>query len=305
MKKFLFRIAVFFAIVAIVDIASGRVLNYLQSGIAGGRTYAEYHACKESDEDILIMGSSKASHHYVPQVLEDTLGLSCFNCGQDGNGIILQYGRWKMISARYSPKMILYDVTASFDIDSNDNMRYMDRLKPYCDDKNVRNYIGGLFPFEKLKLLSNIYRYNYKFLEIISDCGESKAETERNGGYLPLNGALRQEIIDSHTVNKASIEPDEMKLDCLEKLVKECIDRQTKIVFLVSPSFRGGTVDLDSFRAVTDLASRYDVPFLYYGDSEFSYQSELFSDSEHLNDRGAALFTSEVAHVIKENGYLD
>ena len=109
MKTYVLRILLFFGIVAVVDVAAGKVFHYLQANKAGGRTGAEYHACRESNEDIIILGSSRASHHYIPRIIEDGLGMTCFNAGQDGNGIILQYGRWKMISERYTPKMIIYD----------------------------------------------------------------------------------------------------------------------------------------------------------------------------------------------------
>ena len=138
MKKFILYTLLFFTVVAVVDFAAGKVFYYLQSR-AGGRTGAEWYACKESHEDIIIMGSSRASHHYVPQIFEDSLGLSCFNAGQDGNGIILQYGRWKMIRERYTPKMVIYDVTYNFDLGVNDNMTYIDRLKPFCKDRKVKS----------------------------------------------------------------------------------------------------------------------------------------------------------------------
>ena len=103
-------------------------------------------ACKESKEDVILMGSSRASHHYVTQIITDSLGLICFNAGQDGNGIIMQYGRWKMISERYAPKVLIYDITPVFDLMENDNMTYIDHLKPFCSDGEVKDYVAELFP---------------------------------------------------------------------------------------------------------------------------------------------------------------
>lgn len=54
----------------------------------------EYIANKATD-DIIILGSSSATHHYVLQIIEDSLGLSCYNCGEEGNGVVLAYGRLK------------------------------------------------------------------------------------------------------------------------------------------------------------------------------------------------------------------
>ena len=195
MKKFLTNIAIFFAIVAVVDFSLGKVLHYLQS-TAGGRTGAEYYACKKSNEDVIIMGSSRASHHYVPELFSEQLGLSCFNAGQDGNGIILQYGRWKMISERYTPKLLIYDISIGFDMALNDNMTYVDRLKPFCNDGVVRSYVASLFPMERIKTVSNLYDYNFKFIEMFFDCIR-KGDYTKKAGYIPLYGHIRSEIVNN------------------------------------------------------------------------------------------------------------
>lgn len=295
MKKFLLNILIFFGIVAAVDVAAGKVFWYLQAK-AGGRTGAEYYACKESNEDVIIMGSSRASHHYVPQIITDSLGLSCFNAGQDGNGIILQYGRWKMLSERYTPKMVIFDINPGFDLVENDNMAYVDRLKPFAGDKNVRNYIGEIFPMEQLKLMSQMYRYNYKFIEMVSDFGKGID----NSGYLPLYGQIRQEVVDGYESKVSSIEYDEIKLKYLECLARECKEKGVKLVLAVSPYYGGGSYDLNTFASVKEMANKNGTDFLYYNTDEYDFNPDYFKDSYHLNDNGAVKFSSDLAGKLKE-----
>ena len=236
MKKFIINILIFFGIVAAVDAAAGKVFGYVQSSKAKGRTGVEYHVCKALDEDVLIMGSSRASHHYVPQVLEDSLGLSCFNGGQDGNGIVMQYGRWKMISGHKVPKLIIYDIEPSFDMVENDNERYIDRLKPYANDKAVNSYISSIFPMERFKLASQMYRYNYKFLEMLSDCVVSSVIPN---GYIPLKGHIRQEVMAVRPGEEAAAPTlDGVKLGYLEKLIAEVQESGSKIVLVQSPYWK-------------------------------------------------------------------
>lgn len=297
MKKYLLQIALFFAIVAVVDFAAGKLFRYVQANRAGGRTGAEWYACRESNEDIIIMGSSRASHHYVPQILADSLGMSCFNVGQDGNGIILQYGRWKMISERYAPKVLIYDVTLGFDLQENDNMAYVDRLKPFCDDSEVKNYVSDIFPIERWKLYSQMYRYNYKFLEMLADCAKSK--DDKLCGYIPLHGQIRKEVAEGASNAKVKpIEFDETKLQYLECLAQECQARNTQLIFVVSPYFKGGSYNEESFSPISELAAKYGLSFYYLNDSEFTDDPNLFKDSYHLNDEGAKAFTAEILHRI-------
>lgn len=299
MKKFIQHIFLFFGIVAVVDFAVGKLFWYLQSSVAGGRTGSEYYACKQSDKDVIIMGSSRASHHYIPQMITDSLGLSCFNAGQDGNGIILQYGRWKMISERYAPKVIIYDVNPSFDMAENDNMTYVDHLKPFCEDEAVKGYVSDIFPMERLKLTSHLYRYNYKFIEMVSDC--MRKGTDVNKGYIPLRGQIRQDMVERATSLSIAenLRLDETKLRYMERLARDCSEAGTKLIFIVSPFYAGGSFNENSFASVKRIAEKYDVPFLYYNTAEFYSRPELFKDSYHLNEKGAMELTAKLIESIE------
>lgn len=295
MKRFIINILIFFGIVAAVDVVVGKVFGYMQASRAKGRTGVEYHVCKALDEDVLIMGSSRASHHYVPQIIEDSLGVSCFNGGQDGNGIVMQYGRWKMLSEHKVPKLIVYDIEPSFDMVENDNERYIDRLKPFAGDKPVRTYMASLFPMERLKLTSSMYRYNYKFLEILSDCVISPTIQK---GYIPLKGHIRQEMIEAkQDASKVLPELDAVKLECLEKLISEAQGAGCQIVLVSSPYWKGHT--RTDFSVIEGLAEKYGVTFLNYAKTELAGSPDYFADTMHMNDDGAQLFTIDLIRYLK------
>ncbi len=296
MKKFLINIAIFFALVGAIDFAAGRMFIKLQSSFAKGETGSEYYICNCLKEDILIMGSSRAAHHYVSKIFADSLGATCYNGGQDGNGIVMQYGRWKMISKHHLPKVIIYDIEPAFDLSGGDNERYIDRLKPYAYDADVKEYIASLFPLENLKLTSWMYRYNYKFLEIISDC---MRYSEVNNGYKPQYGHIRQELIDKQgkEVNGRPIEFNEEKKKILTDLVKEAQEKGIKVILVSSPYWKGySNFDM---RVVKELAAMMNVPFIDYSDSEIRNNPDWFADSMHLNDDGAQVFTADLISRIK------
>ena len=295
MKKFIINIFVFFAIVAIADFAVGKVFHFIQANISGGRTGAEYYACRESNEDIIVMGSSRASHHYVPQVFSDSLHMSCFNAGQDGNGIILQYGRWKMISERYTPKLIIYDIAADFDLYESDNARYVDRLKPYSNDDIVRDYISSIFPIEKLKLLSQMYCFNYKFLEVLSDIRLGRSV--RENGFIPMSGTLRDEMVAKET-DYLNGRDDDVKQHYLRQLVREVRDNGGDVVFVISPYWKTVCYDFSSLRTI---AKELDVKVYDYSDCQISDEQSLFKDSHHLNEEGAITFSGLLANRMKRD----
>ena len=110
MKRFVIRLIVFLIIMFILDRGFGFTMAYLQNHAKGGYIGHHNYILNNSNEDVLIFGSSRAIHHYNPQVLLDSIGMSCYNCGQDGNGIVLFYGWWHLMKNRHQPKMIIYDV---------------------------------------------------------------------------------------------------------------------------------------------------------------------------------------------------
>ena len=299
MKKFLINIAIFFAIIAVVDFYLGKVFYWLQSTKAKGRTQTEYHICNDLNADILVMGSSRASHHYVAQLITDSLGMACFNGGQDGNGIVMQYGRWKMISKHHLPKVIIYDIEPAFDLVVNDNSRYIDRLKPYTGDADVNEYVAGLYPMERYKVISQMYRYNYKFLEITSDC---LMPSDTNSGYQPNYNRIRQELINKErSPEKSKIgKIDEVKMACLSNLIDEAQSKGIQVILVSSPYWKGyNDSDLSVFRK---LAEEKNVPFMDYADSEIRNNPDWFADSMHLNDKGAREFSKDLCGKL--TGFL-
>lgn len=91
MRNFLIKSAIFLALCSLLDFGLGKIFGYLTVHATGGYTKRDNFISDEVDANILIFGSSRAAHHYVPSILSDSLGMSCYNCGLDGNGIIYGY----------------------------------------------------------------------------------------------------------------------------------------------------------------------------------------------------------------------
>ena len=114
MKKYLLHILLFFAFVAVVDVSVGSFGRYLQGHAKGGSTRQFDDLVMKDQHDVLILGSSRARHHYDTPFLSDTLGLDVYNAGYDGNGVVLAVGILKMVLNRYCPKLVIFDVEPPF-----------------------------------------------------------------------------------------------------------------------------------------------------------------------------------------------
>ena len=193
MKRFLLKVVLFFVLVAVIDVICGWAFDYLRSKARGGQTFKNeylFNACKD---DILILGSSRANHHYVPSVITDSLGLTCYNAGEQGCGIIPAYVRYRVVCARKKPKLVLYEVTPGYDyyMDKAGYSNYLGAVRQYADREVVREmYLDFSDELEPVRLLSGMYRNNSSLIKNLKDILKP---TPNNSGYDPLYGVIKQQ----------------------------------------------------------------------------------------------------------------
>ncbi len=296
MKKFLIRVLLFFAVLAAIDRLSGYVFSYLSENAKGGYTGHYHYLVDKTNEDILIFGSSRAIHHYNPQIITDSLGLSCYNCGQNGNGILLFYGWWKLISERYHPKMVIYDVTDEFDLlEGEDNHKYLGWLKEAYDHDYVKDIFLSIDEMERFKMISQMYRYNSKWHQVLADYIKPLYVVEENG-FFPLVGSIDSMKVRKNVNVYKQFQFDDLKLEYLKRFVREL--GETKLVFVVSPSIYGNNET--RLQPIRELCSKYNIKLYDYSNSQkYVRNSNYFKDGSHLNAIGADVFTREFVSDLK------
>lgn len=293
MKRFLTRIFLFFLIIIVIDLLSGKMFDYMLKNAKGGDNARNFFINTQVDTDILIFGSSRATHHYNPFIFQDSLKMTCFNAGQDGNGAIYSYARYQLICQRYAPKLVIYDVLPMFDLTiGEDNHRYLGSLRPYYSMAGIPEVFDMVDKTEKIKMKSNLFRYNSQFLQIVNDYVHPiKSAGEK--GYLPLN-----EKFDTMKVVKnddVSIDFDTLKILCLNKFVKE--SPTTRIVFCVSPIWYG--MNPQQLQPIRDICEKEGLQFVdFSNDPKYVHNNNLFRDGLHLNSKGADMFSKELINVI-------
>ncbi len=295
MKRFVIRLLVFLSMMFILDRGFGVAMKYLQEHANGGYVGHHNYILHQSNEDILIFGSSRAIHHYNPQIIEDSLGMSCYNCGQDGNGIVLFYGWWQLIKEHYKPKMIIYDVTPGYDLLMGDsNSTYLGWLRSEYENEEIKRVFEDIDVNEKYKMMSMMYRYNSKFLQNITDYIHPLFQISKNG-YLPLKGELNKMKIKNRKNKEVTI--DSLKLKYIVKLMNQAKADDVKIVFVASPMWYG--MKKDKLTPVEELCSSNGVEFYdFSNDAEFVHNDNMFKDGTHLNAQGAETFTKKLCEII-------
>lgn len=299
MKKFLINIICFCVLLFVVDRSVGFCLDYLRENAKGGTTKKQIYMANESVDDVVIFGSSRATHHYVPLIIEDSLGLTCFNMGQDGNGIVLMYGRYQMLLERYNPKLIIYDVSNSFDFSGiYHNSRYLDKLKEFRDKECIRKEFGELVDWkEQCKLTSKMYQHNSKFLVLVVD---NILHRKLDNGYIPLYGIVNDSAkYEYKFIDSTNWSLDSVKLSLFERFVCDVKAREIPLVMFVSPIYaRSAHVD---YVEAEKICAKYDVPFYYLMEMDgIADDCTMFQDRTHMNNTGAEKYTREIIPLLRD-----
>lgn len=295
MKKFIFKIIIIFTIVAIFDYFIGVVMGHVVNNINVGGQGRDNYICNVAEEDILVFGSSRAVHHYNSTILEDSLGMSCYNCGEEANGFILSYGRLLMALERHCPKVIIQDITAEFDLHKNDNHKYLGWLKTRYERAGVSEIFDAIDKTESYKMKSQMYRYNSKFLQNIFVYLTSVSTDMGIKGYRPIN-----EPFDSMKIVKTD-KPDDKEIDSLKiEFIHRYLElaQNSKIYFVVSPIWYG--MDSEEIAPIAQICKERNIPlFDFSNNPKYVHNDEYFKDGTHLNAFGADEFTKDLIKEIK------
>lgn len=309
LNKIIIGIIVFSVLLFTIDWAVGTWSECMYYKSKYGIFHRQIYCLTESQDEIMILGSSRAAHHYIPQILEDSIGLSCYNAGSDGMCIYYHYG---ILASRIQrgcpPKMVILEVistdaevsqSATFSLDAA-----LDRYAPHYGEVAQIDSLYILNGWkERVKLMSKTYKYNSKLVQMIKCNYISSPE---NKGYEALNGVMYiveeqkvSDIMPSASYSYPNIE--DRKLLYLQKLIDDCKTNNIELVMCYSPYY-GQTTPV-SICMIEQLATENNVTFLNYGSDVHFQKPEYFQDASHLNDNGAKMYSMEISRVLKQLCY--
>lgn len=296
MTRFFIKCAIFVALVFLVDLAFGFVMKSALTTTTKGDWGRRNYILNETHEDILIFGSSRAIHHYDPNIFEDSLQMTCCNCAEDGSGILLHYPRMEAILERYQPKMVIYDLIPQYDFWNFGEINSLGRLRPYSDILPVSKFIEDIDKTEKLKLCSSLYKFNSSFVEILQQRFSSASMSSAKFTYGALEG-----VLDSVTSKDSEFDGDGLdfvKFKYLNEFVDLCQKHGVKMIFTASPWYK--MEYQDAYGPIEKMCKEKNILFLNHNfDTYFNNDKHYFHDAAHMNRHGAEVFSSVIAHEIK------
>lgn len=284
MKKFIGFVAVLIIttglLLVLLDIVYTQV--YLQSCQRGKIDYV--YNSKARNYDVVILGSSRANNHFVPQLFEEK-GLKTFNFGMSGGHLFEADLLLKlMIERKYSIKNVVIETDLNL---SNEKRAdgISAKFLPYIhDSKTIEEQFSGESDFIELYYIP-FYRYvefdnQIGFRELYNTTRKEPTSYLTNQGYHALankKGRMKNDL--------TNLKPIRNKY--YEDIKRICAENHINLIAVMTPmctNVRG----MDYFEKVNSI-----YPEIHNYENAVE-GDQYFSSCGHMNDTGAKVFTKRI-----------
>lgn len=299
-RKFLKKLAVFLLVLVALDFLIGTALRKFYFRQESGLEASTIYAIDKASEDLIILGSSRAQHHYVPDVLSGELQQSVYNAGREGNFILYHNAVLQCMLTRHKPKTVILDIlNREFSVNPDSYDRLAVLMPFYRSHPVLRPIINLRGPFEPVKNLSFIYPFNSKIQAIaVGNLDFNKKRKMDFSGYVPLPDTMPRLPKAVKVDNTYPI--DTVKIAAYRAILETCKNNNIRLFVVCSPYYDHLDQEDRSIGIAKEMAGQYGVPFWdFSAQADFMNKPQWFDDETHFNDTGAKLYSKFIADKIK------
>lgn len=298
--KWFFKLALFVLLFAIIDIGFGYVMKSLdrlheKRNPKADKTNYLFH---QANEDVLVIGASEVEFSYRPDILADSLGMSVYNCGKNGQRLYYQTAVVNTIVDRYTPKLIIWSVSPRILTPHKVDKEYLSCLKPYYkENKYCESLLQSRSRYEKYKIHSSFYVYNSYVWDRIKNVFNKKVDA--NNGYRIIGKSKEPPELEQ---TNWDFEPEEFSIQLFDETLKHLKENQVRTVFVFSPNYSSGDYHTSAdYRILREKIEEngFDLIEEFYHNPSLM-NAVLFKDKDHLTEKGVELYTPMIAHEIKQ-----
>ena len=244
--------------------------------------------------DIIVLGASKANHHYITDSLEQYFHMSVCNAGIDGDNIVTSMVQFNAMAKKHPPKIVIIDLSAGQMADEWEPF-FLTHKCFYGIEPNYTSIINNNFNWsERIKLHSSLFRLNEVLLDVVQSYGTGETNSK---GFIPLYGTNSELYHKIKDYQRGEYDFGSYHEQCLDDIVKKCKNFGSRVYIVNSPTlitYTNGVCE-----EFNDYCVRRDVKFVNYeNDTTFINHPDLFKDFNHLNIKGAELFIQNFINKI-------
>ncbi|MGH1364546.1 MAG: hypothetical protein ACRBF0_13380 [Calditrichia bacterium] len=297
----------FLLIFILIELSLGFIAKEIFFSQKTGKYARLTHSIKTDRSELLIMGSSRANRHYVPDILEKELKMTCYNAGVQGQYLIFHTALQKMILKRHKPKHIILNIDEGWLYESEESYKRLADLQPYYSDfeTELKPILTLDSKFNTYKLLFSSYQTNSTLAHSVKYFFLPQQDYK---GYRPLFIKMKKPLPrKTKPINSQMIKEDIQKIDTtfvrmFEEFINNAKTNNVNLIFTISPHLKQANAlkvnkSLDLMKS---MAVEQGIPLIDFSDDKtFIEQYHLFYDPLHLNNDGATIFSKLLADTLK------
>lgn len=260
--------------------------------------------------DLVVHGSSRAWMHFDTPMIQDSLGITAYNLGVDGQGFRIQYLRHQeYMDHAPAPKVVLM-LADMQNLHPNAELYGMEQFLPFmAGNQRMARCLAHFEGFGPLDFQLPLVRFagqkdawRNALLTSMHDPGRF-----RRRGYAGMDKEWTMDQ-DSAEVEWARrvIEVDPELVVLYEAFLQDMADRGITVVLVDPPEFRAFQVRVQGREQALEVhrqaAARFGLTYLDYSDHPICLDRSLFYNATHLNRRGATLFTAQLIRDLRSLG---
>lgn len=307
MKKFFIETAIFIAILFVADRGVGMYFRHLDTHLLDypiDYQTVYTHLAWKIDEEVVIIGNSRARHQYDANRIQDSLGMSVMNAGKDGNQLLLQSCMIQNMLKRHTPKYIIWETDPHGLMHSEEELQRISDLNPfYGQDSLSTRLIESRGWNERYKMLSYCYRNNGRLPGLL-EVKYTKKKDDGLQGYVPVkNTGYKYPTLGFMEWESSS---EKLREDIFIETIDKAKSLGCRVVIASTPQYKKSniaeTVQYERFMQICDSM---DVPWInHLQDDQLISDSTYFKDASHLNGKGVdkymELFIPELKEYVQE-----
>ncbi|HEV3223225.1 MAG TPA: hypothetical protein VGZ90_10115 [Puia sp.] len=303
MKRISFfrKIFIIMTFLILIDRGLGTILQHYYLKIRHGEQGRTNYVIDSCNSETIILGSSRAAHHYVSPVISEILHTTCYNAGKDKQRLRYCLAMLNILYQRYSPKQILLDLNpTAFEVNEN-GLDELSVLLPYYGlHPEIRSIVNERNRFECIKTYSDLYRLNSLPLKILFNNISKERDANESSGYVPL--VIHKELIpDTPDKLPGSLPIDSSIVNCFKDIVRLVKDHGSRLFVIVSPIYYQLPENLKTIEIAKSICRNEKIIFLDYSQSRLflDHGPEMFLDMGHLNDSSAIVFSTILSRDLR------
>jgi hypothetical protein len=257
--------------------------------------------------DLLYIGTSRCESHFRPVVIDSITGLHSYNAGIIGSGFRLQATVLEAYLEHSAPPKYLVIGCDFYNLNRQTEIRHFPRYFAFLRNRalfrGLRSADARVPAFKVLPPVSMPYfndRYRYAALRGLS--GRTiPFDRAFESGFVPAQLNLVNQF--DELADSFRVEDMDAGMSDLQTMIHICRRNGIRPILVATPSSDAildrVTNAVESIDRLQLIADRNRIPFLNYVRDSIIYDRALFADPNHLNARGATLFSRHFATDLK------